>query len=276
MLRHYNVVALPCRVRDPDRKGKVERGVGHAKNTPLKGLRFESLEEAQTYLDHWETRWADTRIHGTTKRQVAAMFAEEKPMLQPLPVEPFRYYHYGKRTVNLDGCVEVDAAYYGAPPGWIGRHVQVQWDSHQVRLMDPQTGQLLREHLLQARGRHRIKDEDRPKQTPLTTLQLLSRADNVGTQIGALCRGMHQKDGETAVRRILGVLSLVKKYGGATVEDACGAALEVGVRADYHFVRRYLERHPQLSLNLRQVDPLIRQLTWYRDFIEGKTKENNE
>src|SRR5580658_8061729 len=50
MLQHYNVVALPCRVRDPDRKGKVERGVGHAKNTPLKGLRFESLEEGQNYL----------------------------------------------------------------------------------------------------------------------------------------------------------------------------------------------------------------------------------
>jgi transposase len=276
MLRHYNVVALPCRVRDPDRKGKVERGVGHAKNTPLKGLRFESLEEAQTYLDHWETRWADTRIHGTTKRQVATMFAEEKPSLQLLPVEPFRYYQYGKRTVNLDGCVEVDAAYYGAPPGWIGRHVQVQWDSHQVRLLDPLTGQLLREHLLQVRGRHRIKDEDRPKQTPLTTLQLLARADRAGAQIGALCRNMHQKDGQTAVRRIMGVLSLVKKYGGATVEEACAAALEVGVRADYHFVRRYLERHPQLSLNLRQVDPLIRQLTWYRDFIEGKTKESDE
>jgi hypothetical protein len=74
----------------------VERGVGHAKNTPLKGLRFESLEEAQTYLDHWETHWADTRIHGTTKRQVAAMFAAEKPTLQPLPLEPFRYYQYGK------------------------------------------------------------------------------------------------------------------------------------------------------------------------------------
>jgi hypothetical protein len=24
--------------------------VGHGKNTPLKGLRFESLDEAQTYL----------------------------------------------------------------------------------------------------------------------------------------------------------------------------------------------------------------------------------
>ena len=276
MLRHYNVVALPCRVRDPDRKGKVERGVGHAKNTPLKGLRFESLEEAQTYLDHWESRWADTRIHGTTKRQVAAMFAEEKPTLLPLPVEPFRYYQYGQRRVNLDGCVEVEAAYYGAPPGWIGRRIPVQWDSHHVRLMDPQTGQLLREHLHQARGRHRIQDQDRPKQTPLTTLQLLTRADRAGAQIGALCRGMHQKDGEAAVRRILGVLSLVKKYGGATVEDACAVAREVGVRADYHFVRCYLERHPQLPLSLRQVDPLIRQLTLYRGFIEGKTKESDE
>jgi transposase len=140
VLAHYGAVAMPCRIQDPDRKGKVESGVGHAQKTPLKGLRFESLEEAQTYLDHWEERWADTRIHGTTKRQVAAMFAEEKPFLLALPVEPFRYYQYGERTVHLDGCVEVEAAYYGAPPGWIGRMVRVQWDELFVRLLDPKTG----------------------------------------------------------------------------------------------------------------------------------------
>jgi hypothetical protein len=66
-----------CPVNDPDQKGKVERGVGHAKQTPLKGQRFESLQQAQAYLDRWEERWADTRIHGTTKRQVSVMFAEE-------------------------------------------------------------------------------------------------------------------------------------------------------------------------------------------------------
>src|SRR5581483_7550168 len=81
MLAHYGAVALPCRVRDPDWKGKVEAGVAHAQKTPLKGLRFETLQEAQTYLDQWEQRWADTRIHGTTKRQVATMFAEERPSL---------------------------------------------------------------------------------------------------------------------------------------------------------------------------------------------------
>jgi hypothetical protein len=74
VLAHCGVTALPCRVRHPDRKGKVESGVRHAQQK-VRGLRFESIEEAQTYLDRWERRWADTRIHGTTKRQVAAMYA---------------------------------------------------------------------------------------------------------------------------------------------------------------------------------------------------------
>ena len=68
------------------------------------------------------------------------------------------------------------------------------------------------------------------------------------------------------MRRLLGVLALVKKHGAAAVDDACAAALELQV-ADYRFVRRYLERHPAAPLTLRQVDPLIRDLTHYRDVI---------
>jgi transposase len=275
VLAHYGAVAMPCRIQDPDRKGKVESGVGHTQRTPLKGLRFESLEEAQAYLDRWEQRWADTRIHGTTKRQVAAMFAEEKPTLLPLPLEPFRYYQYGERIVHLDGCVEVEAAYYGAPPGWIGRVLRVQWDELYVRLLDPKTGQLLREHVRQKRGWYRIKEEDHPKRTPLRTSQLLGRAGRAGSHIGALCDAIHHQQGEVGVRRILGVLSLAKKYGTAAVDEACAAALDMGVQ-EYRFVRRYLERCPQAPLSLQQVDPLIRELVQYRDFINYRTKEIEE
>jgi transposase len=269
VLAHYGVTALPCKVRDPDRKGKVESGVGHAQKTPLKGKKFESLEEAQAYLDHWEERWADKRIHGRTKRQVAAMFAEEKPLLQPLPLEPFRYYQYGVRTVHLDGCVEVEAAYYGAPPGWIGRQVHVQWDAMYVRLLDPHTGELLREHLGQKRGGHRIRDADRPRRTPQHTHQLLARAHKAGASIGAVCDAIHQRQDEAGIRRIMGVLSLAKKYGCSACDDACAAALELRV-PEYRFVRRYLERSPQAPLSLRQVDPLIRELTQYRDLIQQR------
>jgi hypothetical protein len=271
MLAHYGAVAMPCRVRDPDRKGKVESGVGHAQKTPLKGQRFESLKDAQAYLDHWEQRWADTRIHGTTKRQVSAMFSAEKPALRPLPVEPFRYYQYGERTVHMDGCVEVEAAYYSAPPGWIGRKVNVQFDGRHVRLLDPKTGQLLREHLRQQRGRHRIQPEDKPKHTAPGTAHLLSRANNDGPNTGKLCAILHERDGQVAVRRIQGILSMAKRYGPARVDQACAVAIEMSV-CEYRFVKRYLERHAEPPVGLKQVGSLIRQLTLYRDLIEERTR----
>ena len=273
VLAHYGSVALPCRVGDPDRKGKVERGVGHAKNTPLRGQRFESLEEAQAYLDRWEAHWADTRIHGTVKRQVASMFDEEKSTLTPLPLEPFRHYQFGERRVNLDGCVEVDAAYYSVPPGWIGRAVSVQWDGRVVRALDPRSGQLLREHFRQQRGGYRIPEEDKPAMTPRSTAQLLARCAKIGSHIGTLAGQMYQRDGQTSIRRIFGLTALARKHGIALTDDACAAALDSGLPANpYQFVRHWLER--KTPLTLRQVDPIIRQLTLYRDLIDQKTQEN--
>jgi transposase len=270
VLGYYGVVGLPCRVGDPDRKGKVESGIGHTQKTPLRGLRFETLDEAQAYLDRWDAHWADTRIHGTTKRQVAAMFAEEQPALGPLPLEPFRYYRFGVRTVHLDGCVEIDAAYYSAPPGWIGRRVDVQWNDLHIRLLDPKTGQLLREHVRAPRGWHRIEDADRPTRTPPKTLALLNAAHRVGRSLGTIADHIHHHEGESGVRRIFGLLALTRKHGPAVVEDAAKAALDLGVPT-YRFVRRYLDRRPPVPLTLRQVDPLIRQLTLYRDLIDRAT-----
>jgi transposase len=273
VLAHYGVVALPCRVGDPDRKGKVESGIGHTQKTPLQGMRFETLDEAQAYLDRWDSRWADTRIHGTTKRQVAAMFAEEQPALQPLPLEPFRYYRFGVRSVHLDGCVEIDAAYYSTPPGWIGRRVSVQWNDLHIRLLDPTTGQLLREHVRAPRGWHRIDDADRPSRTPAKMLAALSAAHHAGASIGAVCDHIHQHEGVGGIRRILGILALAKKHGPAVVDDAAKAALDLGVPT-YRFLRRYLERRPPVLLTLRQIDPLIRQLTLYRDLIDRRTGDS--
>ena len=73
------------------------------------------------------------------------------------------------------------------------------------------------------------------------------------------------------MRRIQGVLSLAKKYGPAMVEEACAVVLEMGVLQLLRFVRRYLERGPQLPLSLRQIDPLIRQLT---DIPRFHSKQN--
>ena len=275
VLAHYGVVGLPCRVGDPDRKGKVESGIGHTQKTPLHGQRFERLEQAQAYLDRWETHWADTRIHGTTKRQVAAMFAEERPALQPLPVEPFRYYRFGVRTVHLDGCVEVEAAYYSTPPGWIGQRVQVQWTDLHVRLLDPKTGQLLREHVRAPRGHHRIADPDRPARTPAGTLALLARARHAGPHLHTVCTHIH--DARRRRRRAPHPGRPRAREEIRAGRDRRGR--ESGARAP----------GPDLSLPApvsrapargaahapKQIDPLIRQLTLYRDLIDQQTGDRS-
>jgi hypothetical protein len=76
---------------------KREEGAGHPEDssaaaaqhtqaTALKGRRFESIDEQNAFLEHWETTWAATRIHGSERRQVQAMFEEERAHLQPLPL----------------------------------------------------------------------------------------------------------------------------------------------------------------------------------------------
>jgi hypothetical protein len=202
------------------------------------------------------------------------MFAEERPTLQALPVEPFRYYRFGVRTVHLDGCVEVEAAYYSTPPGWIGQRVQVQWTDLHVRLLNPKTGQLLREHVRAPRGYHRIADPDRPARTPAGTLALLARARHAGAHLHTVCTAIHEHEGAAGVRRILGVLALAKKYGPAAADEAARAALDLQVPT-YRFLRRYLERRPAAPLTLKQIDPLIRQLTLYRDLIDQQTGDRS-
>ena len=86
---------------------------------------------------------------------------------------------------------------------------------------------------------------------PLQVSQLLWRAGRAGTHIGTLCNLIYNQLGEPGVRRVFGILSLAKKFGTAAVEEACAVALEMGVY-ELRFVRRYLERAPQLTL--RQID----------------------
>ena len=48
VLAHYGAVALPCRVRHADRKGKVESAVGHAQATPLRRRSTSSPPSSRT------------------------------------------------------------------------------------------------------------------------------------------------------------------------------------------------------------------------------------
>ena len=136
MLAHYGAVADAARVVDPDRKGTVENAIQHTQSTALKGRKFDSIEEQNTWLAHWEERWAAPRIHGRKKRQVLAMFAEEKPALKALPATRFRYFRETSHTVDDSGLVQVLRSYYAAIPASPGDIVTVRLYEHDVEIID--------------------------------------------------------------------------------------------------------------------------------------------
>ena len=83
-------VALRQNGRREGRKGVreapvVESSVKYVRHNALKGRVFASLELQNQFLLEWETSVANKRIHGTTKRQVAAAFA-----LAQLPKTPLQ------------------------------------------------------------------------------------------------------------------------------------------------------------------------------------------
>ena len=76
LAEHYGTVILPTWPRTPRHKGKVERGVAYVQDNGLKARVFSSLAEENRHLLGWEVAVADTRIHGTTKKQVVKVFVE--------------------------------------------------------------------------------------------------------------------------------------------------------------------------------------------------------
>ena len=107
---------LPTKPRTPRHKGKVERGVDSVQQNALKGRTFPSLDAQNQHFQEWESRTADTRIHGTTKKQVLASFNEaERTALLPQPSIRFDNFREAMRKVSRDGHVEVAKAFYSMP-----------------------------------------------------------------------------------------------------------------------------------------------------------------
>ncbi len=146
--RRYGCALVPCLPRTPEHKGKIERGIGYLKGNALAGRTFKGLSAESEFLRHWEKTVADVRIHGTTRQQVAALFAQEQKTLLPLPPGLFSCFQEGQRTVHRDSYVEVDKAYYTVPPEYISQVVWVCWDRHEVRVFNQRWEQIkLHAHL---------------------------------------------------------------------------------------------------------------------------------
>lgn len=242
MLTHYGVVADPARVRDPNRKGSVENAIGHTQGTALKGRRFECIEDQNAFLEQWETRWAAPRIHGSAKRQVEAMFQEERAHLRSLPMQGFAYFTECERTVGDDTCIRLDHSSYAARPAAIGSRVLVRLYARHVEIRDRLTHTLLRTHPRAARpGSVLLPDDERPFNPSRETRGILAQAGEIGAATLALCQQWFAQDGRVGHRKLRGVVGLAKRFPRRLIDQACSQALQDNVRS-YQSIKALTER----------------------------------
>ena len=241
-LAHYGVVADPARIRDPNRKGSVENAIGHTQDTALKGRRFETIDEQNEFLERWETKWAAPRIHGSARRQVQAMFEEERPHLQPLPSQRMQYFTELKRTVCDDSCVLVDHSSYAARPAPIGSQVLVRIFERHLEIRDLHTQTLLRSHVRVERpGTVVLPLDERVFNPSRQTRRILAQAKTIGAAAERLCELLFAVEGRVGQRKLLGIVRLADQYPRHLVDGACAQALADGVHS-YSHVKRITEK----------------------------------
>lgn len=229
-LAHYGVVADPARVRDPNRKGTVENAIGHTQATALKGRRFESIIAQNEFLEHWERTWAATRIHGTERRQVQAMFEEERAHLKALPLSGMQYFSEAVRTVCDDSCVRVEHSSYAARPAAIGERVLVRIHAQRIEIRNLQSGVLLRTHARAERpGTVVLPMDERVFNPSRETRLILRQARDIGQHTSRLCELLFAIEGRVGQRKLWGIVSLVRRYPARCVDAACAEALAQGV-----------------------------------------------
>jgi transposase len=280
MLAHYGCFADPARVRDPDRKGTVENAIQHTQSTALKGKRFESIEAQNAYLMDWEERWAARRIHGRAKRQVEAMFQEERPYLTALPLESFRYFKEETRTVQDDCTVQVDDSWYAARPARIGSEVIVRIFERELEIRELTTMALLRRHpLAYKKGEVLLPDADRIFNPSRQTRQILRQAENIGPNAQALCQRLFDKRGREAQKSMWGIVALVPRLPARIVEQAATVAIAREI-SSYKVVRHLAEQLLAQALArletdtappLTQQHELIREPTEYAEFFRQRS-----
>jgi transposase len=270
--QHYGTVFLPTKPRTPRHKGKIERGIGYVKGNALKGRTFTSLDEQNQFLWDWEQTVADTRVHGTTRQQVGKLFIEvERPTLAPLPVARFPCFSEGQRTVNRDGHVEVERAYYSAPPEYLGRRVWVRWDGHTVRLFNQRFEQIAL-HARHAPGRFSTQPghiaNEKISGVERGAAWILGRIRRLGPCSTRWAEALLQARGIEGVRVLQGLLSLAKRYRAEQLEAACDIAHSYGAFR-LRTVRNLIDRTvpKQSELTFMDEHPLIRPLSEYQQFV---------
>jgi len=277
---HYGIVANPCKPYTPEHKGVVERDIQYTNSNALDGRDFEDLEKANLFLKHWNKKWARTRIHGSTRKQVWSYFEDvEESTLRELPTLPFEIFEYGIRKVDVNGCIEVKRNHYGVPARFIGESVIIHCSSTKVNIYKEEKF-LISHSRLHGEGKVHLPAEclppwKHPKRENQEQYYCVE-AGRIGPNTKEVVSKILSLQDVMSIRRVRGILSLAKKYSHPEMETATANAMATHDYR-YHFIKACCENNSKkvvlepASHVLTQKHEAIRPLSEYGAIVNERS-----
>src|SRR6266849_592452 len=236
LAEHYGFAVLPTRVRKPRDKAKVEVAVLIVERfvlARLRNRRFFSLLELNAAI-----RECVADLNAKVMRKIGKSRAElletmERPALDSLPAEPYRYAEWKKCLVAPDYHVEIDKHYYSVPSRLIRETVEARITDSTVEIVH--RGSRIASHARsQLPHRHTTIIEHMPsahrRYAEWTPARMMSAAAKIGPATIALVEAIMKAKPhpEQGFRACLGILRLEKSYGAQRLEAACHRGNDIG------------------------------------------------
>jgi hypothetical protein len=223
---------LPCRVRKPQEKGKVESGIRYVQINFFAGRKFNNNQELDIALRNWLDNKCNKRLHGTTKKIPREVFDnEEKNLLQPLPISDFIFPNIVCRKVSKDCHITFANNYYSVPYEYINKIVEISLDTKLIKITYNQDQVAIHEKS-EGKGNFITNKSHYPQYKlfePNSTeyqSKYREKLEAIGEHAAILFTKLVILYPNSWYQMTKGILSLEKQYSKAIINLACKRALE--------------------------------------------------
>lgn len=265
---HYGTTFSAARPYSPKDKAMVEQAVrivyAHV-YAPLRNQVFTSLKALNEAMNQQLLLLNNKPYKDTVYSRLYFYQQQERPLLKPLPSEPFAPKKVTELTVQRNYHVQLreDCLYYSVPYQYVGKKVKVLYDSRVVEVYFDHSR--IAVHIRKPHGKAytTIADHMPPHHQHMHQIKgfnkedLLKQAERIGANTLKAASLILENSIyiEQNYKSCFGMLMLQKRYGIPRLEAACGRALQ-GTRINYTMIKNILERGLDKQLFLLDQQPI--------------------
>ena len=241
---HYSIQPRACQPGRPRTKGKVERPFYYLEQHFVKGGAWQDFADFAHSLAIFVAQDLDLRVHSTTGERPIDRFAQERPLLTPLPTLPFIGTHETMRKVSWDCLLSFGGTRYSVPWPYAGKQVWLRTSQGRKLIVRNQKGEEIACHKLAARKGATIIDgahyEGLRKNVANTRPLLEGSFLKLFPDYRWIMEGVFIQHRNNPLDHLRGILALAEVYPRETLVATFALAKECNTYS-HRFIRGVLE-----------------------------------